>query len=191
MTRILIITLLASMTMACSTTRPIQTVDHVDLERFMGDWYVIANIPTFIETEAHNAIETYAMNEDGTVATTFTFRDGSPDGPEKRYEPTGYIVEGTGNAVWGMQFIWPIKAEYLVVYLDDDYQTTIIGRSKRDYVWLMSRKHQLSDTQYQQLVDYIAGLGYDTSLLQKVPQVWPEQSQPEQIRQESHGSNAS
>ena len=27
----------------------LKTVDFVDLKRFMGDWYVIANIPTFIE----------------------------------------------------------------------------------------------------------------------------------------------
>jgi apolipoprotein D and lipocalin family protein len=33
----------------------------VDLERFMGDWYVIANIPTFIEKGAHNAVEGYQM----------------------------------------------------------------------------------------------------------------------------------
>ena len=25
---------------------PMATVDYVDLERFMGDWFVIANIPT-------------------------------------------------------------------------------------------------------------------------------------------------
>lgn len=28
-------------------TKPMPAVDYVDLERFMGDWYVIANIPTF------------------------------------------------------------------------------------------------------------------------------------------------
>ena len=52
-------------------SQPIQTVKHVDLDRFMGDWYVIANIPTFIETDAYNAIETYQLNNDGTIATTF------------------------------------------------------------------------------------------------------------------------
>ena len=31
---------------------------------------------------------------------------------------------GISNAVWGMQFIWPIKAEYVVVYLSDDYSQT-------------------------------------------------------------------
>ena len=52
---------------------PVQTVSHVDLQRFMGDWYVIANIPTFIEREAYNATERYELNEDGTIQTTFSF----------------------------------------------------------------------------------------------------------------------
>jgi lipocalin len=26
-----------------------ETVPYVDLKRFMGDWYVVANIPTFVE----------------------------------------------------------------------------------------------------------------------------------------------
>ena len=32
----------------CQTMQPIHTVESVDLKRFMGDWYVIASIPTFI-----------------------------------------------------------------------------------------------------------------------------------------------
>ena len=43
------------------------------------------------------------------------------------------------GAVWGMQFIWPFKADYRVIYLNDDYTQTIIGREKRDYVWIMAR----------------------------------------------------
>ncbi|MDH3935419.1 MAG: lipocalin family protein, partial [Gammaproteobacteria bacterium] len=43
-----------------------QSVEYVDINRFMGDWYVIANIPTFVETGAHNAIESYALNADGS-----------------------------------------------------------------------------------------------------------------------------
>ena len=42
-----------------------KTVEFVDLERFMGDWYVIANIPTFIEKGATNAIESYKLMDDG------------------------------------------------------------------------------------------------------------------------------
>ncbi len=152
--------------------RPINTVDFVDLDKFMGDWYVIANIPTFIETDAHNAIETYAMNDDGSIATTFTFSDGSPDGERKKYEPTGFIVDDQSNALWDMQFIWPFKAEYRVIYLDDDYQTTIIGRSKRDYVWLMSRESSIDEKSYAALIAFIEAQGYDINKVQRVPQVW-------------------
>ena len=114
--------------------KPIHTVNYVDLRRFMGDWYVIANIPTFIETDAFNAIESYRLDKDGTIATTFRFNKGSLDGPLKEYHPRGFIRDTQTNAVWGMQFIWPFKAEYRIVYLNEDYSVTVIGRTKRDYV---------------------------------------------------------
>ena len=60
-----------------------KTVEQVDLERFMGPWYVIANIPTFVEKGAHNAVENYRLDDDGTIATTFTFRKDGFDGNEK------------------------------------------------------------------------------------------------------------
>jgi apolipoprotein D and lipocalin family protein len=88
---------------------PLETVDRVDLDRFMGDWYVIANIPTFIEKGAHNAVETYRLDDDGTIATTFTFRKDAFDGPEKQYHPRGYVRDAQTNAEWVMQFVWPFK----------------------------------------------------------------------------------
>ena len=148
------------------------TVENVDLDRFMGDWYVIANIPTFIETEAHNAIESYHLNDDGTVATTFSFNDGGFVGEKKVYKPKGFILDTNSNAIWGMRFIWPIKADYRVVYLDDSYSQTIIGRNKRDYVWVMARSPVIPDEDYQRLVQVINDLGYDTNKLRKVPQQW-------------------
>jgi len=151
---------------------PIKTVEYVDLERFMGDWYVIANIPTFLEQGAHNAVESYRLNEDGSIATTFTFRDGGFDGAIKRYQPTGFVKDIRSNAVWGMQFIWPIKADYRIIYLNDDYTQTVIGREKRDYVWIMARTAAIPDEDYARIVQLIADQGYDVSQLQRVPQQW-------------------
>lgn len=158
--------------LGCSSHPPINTVDQVDLKRFMGDWYVIANIPTFIEEGAHNAVESYQLNKDGSIATTFTFREGSFDGEVKTYRPTGFIVDTQSNAIWSMQFIWPFKADYRVVYLNDDYSQTVIGRVKRDYVWIMARTPSIPQQDYQQLLKQLALQGYDTSLIKKVPQQW-------------------
>ena len=149
-----------------------RTVDYVDLERFMGDWYVIANIPTFLEKGAHNAVENYALNDDGTIATTFTFRAKSFDGKPKKYTPKGFITDTETNALWGMRFVWPIKADYRIVYLDDEYSMTIIGRQKRDFVWIMARQPEISDSDYEKLIGIVESLGYDLSKVERVPQRW-------------------
>jgi apolipoprotein D and lipocalin family protein len=148
----------------------IPPVANVDLPRFMGDWYVIAHIPTFVERDSFDAIETYAMGKEGEILTTFKQRKGSHDAPLKEMNPVGTVREGTNNAIWGMQFIWPIKAEYVIVYLDEDYTQTIVGRSARDYVWIMARTPSISDADYAAHLDRLRALGYDLSKLRKVPQ---------------------
>jgi len=155
---------------ACSNTLPpVHNVAHVDLDRFMGDWFVISSIPTFIERDAFNAIESYTRTGDREIATTFRFNKGAFDGPLKTYEPVGYVSDDPSNAIWGMQFIWPVKADYRVMYLSEDYAETVIGRNKRDYVWIMARSPVIADTAYNALVELIAAQGYDTSKLRRVP----------------------
>ena len=156
-----------------STTHPpLVIVPAVDLNRYMGDWYVIANIPTFIEKGAHNAIESYRLDADGTVAVTFTFRDGAFDGPPKKYTPRGFVRTDPSNAIWGMQFIWPIKADFRITFLAEDYGQTIISREKRDYVWIMARTPTIPEADYQRLLKMAGDQGYDLGKIQKVPQQW-------------------
>jgi apolipoprotein D and lipocalin family protein len=158
---------------ACATGNPeMPVVDYVDIDRFMGDWYVIANIPTLLEKGAHNAVETYSRNDDGTIATHFTYRKGGFDGERKDYYPKGFVTDKKSNAIWGMRFIWPIKADYRIVYLDEDYSITMIGRQKRDFLWIMAREPQIAAADYARLVEFAASLGYATSEIQRVPQRW-------------------
>jgi apolipoprotein D and lipocalin family protein len=159
---------------ACQSTpqAPLATVPKVDLPRYMGDWYVIASIPTFIEKGAHNAIESYRLDSDGTIAVTFTFRDGAFDGKPKKYSPRGFVRDTNTNALWGMQFIWPIKADFRITYLADDYSQTIISRQQRDYVWIMARTPSISEADYQRLLKIVGEQGYDLKQVQRVPQQW-------------------
>jgi apolipoprotein D and lipocalin family protein len=114
------------------------------------------------------------LNGDGTIATTFTFHKGGFDGKLKTMRPKGFVLDHDSNATWGMQFLWPLKAQYLIAYLDDAYTQTIVARDARDYVWIMARTPQLEAAVYQALVDRVGRLGYDTSKLRPVPQQWPE-----------------
>ncbi|MEO6801371.1 MAG: lipocalin family protein [Rhodanobacter sp.] len=153
---------------------PIKPVAHVDLKRFMGDWYVIAAIPTHFEKHAYNALETYTLNPDGEVATSFHYREDSFDNPVKNFHSTGFVKKDTGNAVWGVQVVWPIKAQYIVAWLKSDYSQVIIARDKRDYTWVMARTPTVSQADYDVLVAKVKALGYPTGKIRKVPQSWPQ-----------------
>ena len=160
---------------ACTTHKnELKTVEFLDIEKFMGDWYVIENIPTFLEKDIFNAVERYSLNPDGTISTEFSFNKGSFEGERKVFNPRGFIKDKNTNALWGMQFIWPIKADFRVVYLSNDHSYTIIGRNKRDYVWLMSRTPLMSESDYSDAISFIGEIGYDISKIVVVPQKWPE-----------------
>ena len=148
------------------------TVDYVDLEKYMGDWYVIANIPTFIEKNATNAIESYRLAKNGTIKTTFTFYKDSPDGKKVIYHPTGFVYNKETNAEWRMQFLWPFKLPFLIIDLDEDYSYTVIGYPSMKYVWVMSRDPKMKEGLYQKILGNLSDIGYDISQIKKVPQIW-------------------
>jgi apolipoprotein D and lipocalin family protein len=102
--------LLMSLISGCETTGkhpPLKLVDRVEIPRFMGKWFVVANIPTFIEKGAHNATETYELASDGSIDITFRFNKDSFDGPVKEYHPRGFIYDKQSNAEWRVRFVWP------------------------------------------------------------------------------------
>lgn len=154
----------------------IEPVASIDLPRFMGKWYVIATIPTRFEKNAYNAVETYKLQPDGNVDTMFRFRDSAFDTPVKTIHSTGYVKGGTGDAVWGVQIFWPIKAQYIVAYLKDDYSQTIVARDARDYTWIMARTPTVSQADYDALLSRVVNLGYPRDEIRRVPQLWPESS---------------
>ena len=149
---------------------PVSLADQVDVPRFMGDWYVIATIPTPFEKGAFNALERYRLTDEGFIDTTFTYNRDGFDGPEKTMRAKGFVREEGNGAVWGMQFIWPLRADYRVMYVADDYSATVIGRNQRDYLWIMARTPALPQGQLDSLLAFCRSQGYDLSELRMVPQ---------------------
>ena len=152
--------------------KTLKTVEYVDIEKFMGDWYVIANIPTFIEKRATNAVENYRLNNNREIETTFSFHQDSPQGDKKIYKPKGFIKNNKTNAEWRMQFLWPFKMPYLIIGLDENYNYTVIGVPNRKYVWIMSRKPSLDSKTYNMIIDKLKDVGYDVKQIKKVTQEW-------------------
>jgi len=159
------------LTSCSSGGTPLTAMDRsLDLPKFMGRWYVIANIPTYFEKGAHNATETYTWNhEENRIDIDFSFNKDSLDGPVKKIPQTGWVYNETTKAEWRVQPLWPLKLAYLVLDVAPDYSDTIIGVPSRNYVWIMARESSLKPARYKALVKKVKELGYDTSLLQLIP----------------------
>ena len=176
--RIVLSLLIASvcLSVSCQSPKsPLTTVSHVDLESFMGTWYVVGYTPILVDGKAHNATEHYYLKSDGRIQTTYQYRQGSFDGPLKTFQPTGFVYNKETNSEWRMQFVWPFKAAYLIVHYDEARGETIIGHPKRKYAWIMLREPEYEEATYQRLLDKLVGMGYDPELIQRLPQDWSDE----------------
>ncbi len=161
--------LVACVTPSSSSRPPLTLVPKVDIGRFVGDWYVIAVIPTFLEKDAYDAKESYRLEPDGSIDVTFTYRKGSFESEQKQLKSHAFVQNDAGNT-WGIQFIWPFKADYRISYVADDYSATVITREKRDHVWIMSRTKTMPEAELQRLIDLAVKQGYDAAEIVRVPQ---------------------
>ena len=182
MNKKLLLSALFSLLTACASEpqdqKPVELVGQVDLPRFMGDWYVIAAIPTILEKNAYNSKDSYRLDADGTIATTFSFNADSFDGPLKTYRSRGFVLDTRTNAVWGQQYVWPFKADYRISYLSRDYTQVVITRAQRDHVWIMARTPVIPETDLARLTEFVGRQGYDVTKLKRAQQADGMRSTP-------------
>ena len=152
------------------TNPPLRTVPHVDLDRYSGRWYVIANIPYFLEKGKVASYDTYAKRPDGKLDNIFTFRKGGFEAPEKSWHGTAEVTNTVTNAEWKVGFIWPVTSTYLVLELDPDYRWAVVGTPGRGLLWILARERHLSTADYEHILGLIGKQGYDRTKIVPVPQ---------------------
>ncbi|TVQ36722.1 MAG: lipocalin [Wenzhouxiangella sp.] len=177
MKRIPLVLILLLAVAGCASTGnapPLATVDRVDLDRYAGQWYVIANIPYFGERGNVAGRAIYRLRDDGRMDDIYLYRKGDFDAPERSLEGIAWVVDEQSNARWKVRFYWPFTFDYYIVDLDADYQWTLVGHPSRKYAWIMAREPRMEDALYQHLLARLDELEFDSSALKKVPQ-FPEQ----------------
>lgn len=170
---LLVLLALPLLLVGCASTGgqpPLRTVAHVDLDRYLGRWYVVANIPYILEKGKVASYDTYALRPDGRMQNDFTFRQGSFDAPEQTWKGVAWVHDKTTNAEWRVRFIWPFAATYLVIDLDPEYRWAVIGHPSRSLLWVLARDRALPPYIYQGILDRAAAQGYDASRIAPVPQ---------------------
>jgi apolipoprotein D and lipocalin family protein len=157
---------------SCSTVKnpPLQTVPHLDLQRFMGDWYVVAHIPYSLEKGKVGTLDRYALRPDGRIDNSYLFHRGNLEAPLEEWKGVAWVVNPSTNAEWRVQFLWPFRVPYLVTALDKDYQWAVIGYPNRKLGWILSRTPQMDPKDYDFALQSLKHQGYDITKFALVPQ---------------------
>lgn len=157
----------------CTSANYQKTVSSVDLDRFMKKWYVIAGRFTWIEKGAHNAVEEYKYNiQDERIDINFYFNKGSFVGEVKRILQKAWIENRKTNAYWKVSPFWPLKFDYLVIALADDYSWTAIGVPNEKYLWIMADRPELSEEELNSIITKVKAAQYSVDDIVRVPQKW-------------------
>jgi apolipoprotein D and lipocalin family protein len=149
----------------------------VDLKRYQGAWYVIANIPYFAENGKVATRDVYTLNDDGNVDTTFVYRK-TFDGPEKTFGSVGIVQPGSNNAFWRVRFLGLFHADYLVLDIAPDYSWVLVGQRNRKLGWILARDPSMDDAAYAKLIEKFRGFGYDTTKFMRVAQFKEQAGKP-------------
>lgn len=157
---------------------PLTLAPDVDLGRYAGRWYVVANIPYFAESGNVGSYFDVSFHPDGTLSDVYSAHARTLDAPLKTFTLSGYVVPGTGNARWRESPIWPLYLSYLILYVSPDYQTALVGYPGRGYGWVFSRAPVIDEAAYQSLLHRLKDQGYDTGLFRRVPQIPEEIGKP-------------
>lgn len=149
---------------------PLETVPYVDLERYMGDWFVIAHIPYSLERGKVATFDRYALRSDGKIDNIFGFRRGSFDAEETTWNGIAWVHDSQSNAEWRVQFIWPIRLTYLIIDLDVDYRWAVVAHPSRNYLWILARERSLPDALYSEILERAVAQGFNRARIVPVPQ---------------------
>jgi apolipoprotein D and lipocalin family protein len=161
---------------ATSTTErlrlpPLQTVAHVDLSRYLGTWYEIANFPQSFQRGCTATTATYTLRADGDIDVLNRCRKGSVDGEEKSALGRARVVDRATNAKLEVSFFRPFWGDYWIIDLSDDYSYAVVGHPGRDYLWILARTPTMTEATYQSIVTRLQAQGYEASRLVRTLQV--------------------
>jgi apolipoprotein D and lipocalin family protein len=168
---------------SCTKDYPhLDTVPYVDVPKYMGTWYEIANIPNSFQKNCTGTTAHYHLDSDGDVRVVNKCFKFKLDGEETIAKGTAKVVDTQTNSKLKVSFFWPFFGDYWIIDLAPDYAYAVVASPSREYLWILNRTPTMEESVYQNLMDVIKNKGFDISKIKKTLQFnnQPKKPQPKQ-----------
>jgi apolipoprotein D and lipocalin family protein len=162
--KLLIITSFVLLFTACSSKNPpLQTVEKVELNKYLGTWYEIARYEHFFERDCKNVTANYSMMDMETIkvinrCTKIQTND------KKEAIGRAYAIDES-NSKLKVSFFRPFYGDYWVLMLDENYKYAVVGTPSREYLWILARTSKLDEKIKKDILKKLPSLGFDSSKL--------------------------
>ena len=146
---------------------PLTAVDSVDLQRYSGTWYEIASYPNRFQAGCTATTAQYSIQSDGTVKVLNRCRKGGLDGEAVSATGRARTPDPQRPGELQVSFFGPFWGDYWIIQLDPEYQYAVVGQPSRDYLWILSRTPEMSDTLYATITDRLGEQSYPLAPLKR------------------------
>ncbi len=155
--------------------QPLQTIERLDVPRYMGVWYEIAKFPNWFQRKCVGDTRAeYSVQAPGRLRVLNRCRliDGQFD------EALGEARQVGGEASARLQvrfapawlsWLPVVWGDYWVIDLEEDYQVVAVSEPKREYLWVLSRQPQVDPQRYARLLERLKARGLDVNRLEMTP----------------------
>lgn len=175
-----IVALLMAVSTVGPASQPVRTVENVDLDRYVGDWFEIARYPNRFQAKCAGDVRaSYSKRSDGRIDVINRCR--AADGSLTEARGVARVVDKRTSAKLKVRFapgwlsflpfVW---GDYWVLALADDYSWAVVGSPDRDYLWILARTAVLDDGEYASALAAARANGFDTEPLMKTNQTAPK-----------------
>jgi len=162
-TSLLLIFLIALTGCSSSDKPPPTTAKFVNIKKYLGKWYEIASLPNYFQRGCRCTNAQYKWLGNNKISVLNQCIKGS----DKKYsqaKATAWPVN-TNNSKLKVQFFWPFKGDYWIIYLQKNYQYVLVGSPNYEYLWILSRKKSLPKPIIKRLISIAQKKGFDTNKL--------------------------
>ncbi|MEP6917784.1 MAG: lipocalin family protein [Acidobacteriota bacterium] len=154
----------------------VRTVEHVDLDRYLGDWHELARFPNrFQRGCAGDVVAHYAKRSDGRIDVVNRCR--AEDGTRTEASGVARVVDTRTSSKLKVRFapallsfLPSVWGDYWILGLADDYSWSVVGSPDRRYLWILGRAPVLDAVQYASALASARANGFDVERLVKTPQ---------------------
>ncbi len=137
----------------------IEPVTDFDQERYLGTWYEIARLDHSFERGLSEVTATYRANPDGSIAVLNRGFD-QEEARWREAEGVARFVDSSTVAHLKVSFFGPFYGSYIVFELGENYEHAFVSGFNREYLWLLSRSPEVSDTLRNEFLETITKLGF-------------------------------